>query len=100
MTVRVGNLLLASMPALACPECPDRLWVQHHNGIFRFDEADGHWQEIDEVDPSTFGFALAVHPELPDTAWFVPAIKDEYRMPVNCALVVTRTTDGGKSFQL
>ncbi|MEQ8408995.1 MAG: exo-alpha-sialidase [Gammaproteobacteria bacterium] len=84
---------------LACPADPDRLWVQHHNGIFRRDETDGHWQEIDAVDPSTFGFALAVHPEHPDTAWFVPAIKDESRMPVNCALVVTRTTDGGETFQ-
>ena len=51
------------------------------------------------VNPSSFGFAVAVHPRDPDTAWFVPAIKDELRVPVEGALVVTRTRNGGKSFE-
>ena len=34
----------------------------------------------------------------PNTAWFVPAIKDELRIPVDCKLVVTKTTDGGQNF--
>ncbi|NKB32237.1 MAG: exo-alpha-sialidase [Pseudomonadales bacterium] len=84
---------------LACPADPDRLWVQHHNGIFRFDESDGIWQEIHDVNPSNFGFALAVHPHDKDTAWFVPAVKDERRIPVDLKLVVNRTRDGGKSFE-
>ena len=33
------------------------------------------------VEPSSFGFAVAVHPKDPDTAWFVPEIKDERRIP-------------------
>jgi len=45
-----------------------------------------------------FGFAVAAHPHDPRTAWFVPAVKDECRVPVGGRLVVTRTTDGGKSF--
>ncbi len=84
---------------LCCPADPDRLWVQHHNGIFRYDAADDQWQEITDVEPSSFGFAVAVHPTQPDTAWFAPAVKDEYRLPVNCALVVNRTDDGGRTFQ-
>ena len=40
-----------------------------------------------------------MHPENPDTAWFVPAQKDERRVPVDAALCVARTRDGGKSFQ-
>ena len=84
---------------LPCPADQDRLWVQHHNGIFRFDESAGAWQEIENVKPSGFGFALAVHPSDKDTAWFVPAIKDEYRIPVDNRLVVNRTRDGGKSFE-
>ncbi len=32
------------------------------------------------------------------TAWFVPAVKDECRVPVDNRLVVTRTADGGASF--
>jgi photosystem II stability/assembly factor-like uncharacterized protein len=36
--------------------------------------------------------------EGPQTAWFVPAIKDEMRMPRDGALAVTRTQDGGKTW--
>ena len=38
-------------------------------------------------------------PDDANTAWFVPGIKDECRMPVDGKLVVTRTRDGGKSFE-
>ena len=82
-----------------CNSQPDRLWVQHHNGIFRSDDAAASWVEIEQVKPSNFGFAVAVHPHQPDTAWFVPAIKDEKRIPVDGKLVVTRTRNGGKSFK-
>lgn len=82
-----------------CAAHPDRQWMQHHNGIFISDDAGGNWREIEGVEPSVFGFAVAVHPTDPDTAWFVPAIKDEQRVPVDGKLVVTRTRDGGKSFE-
>jgi len=82
-----------------CRAAPDRLWVQHHNGIFRSDDGGKVWEEITEAGPSTFGFAVAVHPDEPDTAWFVPAIKDEKRIPVDGKVVVTRTRDAGKSFE-
>jgi hypothetical protein len=42
---------------------------------------------------------VVVHPDDPNIAWFVPGIKDEKRIPVDGALVVTRTRDGGKSFK-
>jgi hypothetical protein len=51
------------------------------------------------VRPSVFGFAVAAHPTDPATAWFVPSIKDEKRYPVDGKVVVTRTRDGGRSFQ-
>jgi hypothetical protein len=47
-----------------------------------------------------FGFAVAVHPRAPDTAWFVPEIKDEKRIPRGGKLAVTRTRDGGKHFDV
>ena len=56
--------------------------------------------EIREAGPSTFGFAVAVHPHDPDTAWFVPAIDDEVRVPVGGRFVVTRTRDGGETFDV
>ena len=79
---------------------PDRMWAQHHNGIFRSDDASASWREIADVPPSSFGFAVAVHPREPNTAWFVPAIKDERRIPVDGKLVVTRTRDAGRTFDV
>lgn len=83
-----------------CPAQPDRLWMQHHNGIFRSDNGGESWQELQDVKPSVFGFAVVVHPQQADTAWFVPAQKDEQRIPVGGRLVVTRTRDGGKNFEV
>ncbi|MFL9894243.1 WD40/YVTN/BNR-like repeat-containing protein [Paraburkholderia sp. RL17-381-BIF-C] len=80
-----------------CTAHPDTLWTQHHCAIFRSTDGAAHWQRI-EAQPSSFGFAVAVHPHEPDTAWFVPAVKDECRIPVDGRFVVTRTRDGGRTF--
>ena len=82
-----------------CGAKPDVIWAQHHNGIFRSTDAGASWREITGVEPSAFGFAVAAHPHDPATAWFVPEIKDERRVPASGRVVVTRTTDGGNSFQ-
>ncbi|MDX2226309.1 MAG: exo-alpha-sialidase [Verrucomicrobiae bacterium] len=84
---------------VACPANPDFLWIQHHNGIFSSTDGGLNWREHKGVKPSVFGFAVAVHPADPQTAWFVPAIKDERRIPVAGKLSVTRTRNAGKSFQ-
>lgn len=83
-----------------CAASPQHLWVQHHNGVFRSADAARTWHEVPNVPPSVFGFAVAVHPRDPATAWFVPAIKDERRVPVDGQLVVARTRDGGASFDV
>ena len=83
----------------ACPADPDVVWCQHHNGVFKSEDAAETFHEIEEIKPSVFGFVVAVHPRDRDTAWFVPAVKDECRVPVDGRLVVTRTRDGGKSFE-
>ena len=83
-----------------CAAAPDVLWTQHHCGIFRSVDNGDHWAEIAEAGPSTFGFAVAVHPDDPDSAWFVPAVSDEVRVPVAGKLVVTRTRDGGETFDV
>ncbi|MGE0308114.1 MAG: WD40/YVTN/BNR-like repeat-containing protein [Acidimicrobiia bacterium] len=82
-----------------CAAVPDVLWTQHHNGIFRSTDAGENWTEFEDVPPSTFGFAVAVHPHDPDTAWFVPGVADELRIPVDGRLVITRTRDGGQSWE-
>lgn len=77
---------------------PDVLWCQHHNGMWRSDNDGLRWQEITGVPVSNFGFAVAAHPQDGNTAWFAPAEADQRRIPVDTALAVTRTTDGGKTF--
>ena len=81
-----------------CASDPEQMWSQHHCGIFRWQPDAQRWYRVEGVRPSGFGFAVAVHPHDADTAWFVPAVKDEWRYPVDGKLVVTRTRDGGKSF--
>ncbi len=66
--------------------------VRSKAGISAFEEV--------KPDPSVFGFGVAVHPDRPGTAWFAPAVKDEFRYPVDGKLVVARTTDGGESFEV
>jgi hypothetical protein len=81
-----------------CAAAPDVFWCQHHNGIFRSTDGLDSWHEIATAPVSRFGFAVAVHPKDPDTAWFVPAHTDQDRIPVDGKIVVNRTRDGGKTF--
>jgi photosystem II stability/assembly factor-like uncharacterized protein len=85
---------------VSCLRHPDALWTQHHSGIFRSVDGGRLWTRVTSARPSSFGFAVAAHPHDPDTAWFVPAVKDERRVPVDARLVVSRTRDGGASFEL
>lgn len=111
--LRTGGMWAAYMPPdqkdtpeiqdphrmVRCAAAPDVLWAQHHNGVFRTTQGVGHWREI-TVPPSSFGFPVAVHPGNPDVAWFAPAVKDEFRYPVDGRFVVAKTEDGGRSFRL
>jgi hypothetical protein len=82
-----------------CKAAPHVLWCQHHNGIWRSTDNAASWEEVASPPVSNFGFAVAVHPSEPDTAWFVPAQSDEKRIPRDGAMVVNRTRDGGRSFE-
>ncbi|MEN9866750.1 MAG: hypothetical protein RL748_2340 [Pseudomonadota bacterium] len=86
-----------------CAAQPDHYWCQHHCGIWRSSDGAASWQEVSPVDASgaaisNFGFAVAVHPQDANSAWFVPAVSDQRRIPVDAALAVHRTRDGGASF--
>jgi photosystem II stability/assembly factor-like uncharacterized protein len=83
-----------------CAGSPDVIWCQHHNGMWRSENAGHKWQEITGAPVSNFGFAVAAHPTDANTAWFAPAEADQRRIPLGAAMAVTRTTDGGKSFQV
>ena len=81
-----------------CAAKPEVLWCQHHCGIWRSTDNGATWVEV-KAPLSSFGFAVAVHPDDPDTAWFVPGVADQQRVPVDSAVVVNRTRDGGRSFE-
>lgn len=82
-----------------CAAEPDVVWCQHHCGAWRSTDGGRTWDRI-EPEPSPFGFAVAAHPSDPRTAWFVPAVKDETRVPVDGKVVVARTRDGGGEFEV
>tara|TARA_R110002096_G_scaffold209855_4_gene397058 strand:- start:300 stop:1406 length:1107 start_codon:yes stop_codon:yes gene_type:complete len=83
-----------------CMNDPDAMWIQHHNGIFKSKDGGANWSEIDNAKPSCFGFAVAVDPNDANTAWFVPGVKDDQRYAVKGSVTVSRTQDGGESFEV
>jgi len=82
-----------------CRVAPDVLWTQHHSNIFRSSDGGAQWREVEGQPLSRFGFAVAAHPQEAGTAWFVPAVEDECRVPVDARMAVSRTRDGGRSFE-
>lgn len=83
-----------------CRAHPHVIWCQHHSRIYRSTDYGATWRPLETAQPSGFGFAVVAHPKDQDTAWFVPAIKDEQRFPVDAKIVVTRTRDGGETFEV
>jgi hypothetical protein len=85
----------------ACAADPDRVWCQHHNGVFVSSDRGRTFREVSQAArPAAFGFAVAAHPRDPGRAWFAPGVKDECRVPVDARLAVSRTSDGGASFEV
>jgi photosystem II stability/assembly factor-like uncharacterized protein len=83
----------------ASPANPDVLWQQNHCGIFRSTNGGKQWDNISQPGgPAYFGSAIALDEKDPDTAWVVPAVDAEFRLAVDRALCVCRTTDGGKTW--
>ena len=83
-----------------CTAEPDVLWVQHHCGMYRSTDGARLWQSLIPPAPSDFGFAVACDPTNPLRAWFAPAQSDTFRYPVDGRMVVTRTEDGGQTFEV
>lgn len=84
---------------VSSPANPDVLWQQNHCGVFRSIDGGQNWNDISqEGGPAYFGFAIAADTKTPETAWVIPAIDAEYRIPINRALCVMRTEDGGKTW--
>lgn len=77
----------------------DRLYLQNHWGVYRSDDAGGHWTDIGAGLPSDFGFAVAAHPHRPDTAYVFPITADSDRVPADRRCRVFRTSDAGAGWE-
>ena len=64
-----------------CRAAPERMWIQHHNGIFRSDDSGENWTEIHDVNPSTFGFGVVRIPMIPAGPGSYPASRTKSATP-------------------
>jgi serine/threonine protein kinase len=81
------------------PEHPNRLFLQHHWGLYRSDDCAESWQNVAHGVPSDFGFPMVIHPHDPDTVYIVPVESDEFRCAPEGRLRVFRTRNAGESWQ-
>jgi len=80
------------------PANPERMFLQHHWGVYRSDNAGRSWDDIGKGLPSDFGFAMEMDPNDANTVYIVPIESDEFRCTPEAKLRVYRTTDGGDSW--
>ncbi len=96
------NVIVGQDPHIlvSCANDFNQLWTQHHCGIFRSTDGGANWVKCSEQKGAAdFGFAVAVHEENPEVAWVVPADSDAKRVAYEGRVIVSRTTDGGKTWQ-
>jgi len=77
---------------------PDRMFLQHHWGVYRSEDAGDSWQDIGKSLPSDFGFAMEIDPNDANTVYIIPIESDEFRCTPEAKLRVYRTKDGGESW--
>ena len=81
------------------PSRPERLFLQHHWGLYRSDDAAESWKDIGNGVASDFGFAMVMHPRDPDCVYILPVESDEFRCTPEGQLRVYRTRNAGASWQ-
>ena len=78
---------------------PDRMFLQHHWGVYRSDNAGDSWDDIGKGLPSDFGFAMEMDPHDANTVYIIPIESDEFRCTPEAKLRVYRTKNGGESWE-
>ena len=78
---------------------PERLYLQHHGGIYRSDDGGGSWSSMTSIGGMDFGFPVVAHPTRAETAYVLPLESDEYRCTPEGRCIVWRTTDAGVSWE-
>ncbi len=78
---------------------PERLYLQHHGGIYRSDDGGGSWGAMTPIEGMDFGFPVVAHPTRSGTAYLLPLDSDEYRCTPHGRCAVWRTTDAGATWE-
>ncbi len=78
---------------------PERLFLQHHWGVYRSDDCAESWQDVGAGLPSDFGFPIVMHPHDPDCVYVVPVESDEFRCAPEGRLRVYRTRNAGRAWE-
>jgi hypothetical protein len=79
------------------PSSPDRLYMQHHSGVWRSENAGDSWDEVSGNLPTKFGYTIDVHANEPDTLYVIPMKSDVEHYPLEGKLRVYRSrTAGGR----
>jgi hypothetical protein len=78
---------------------PERLYLQHHGGIYRSDDGGGSWGAMTGIAGMDFGFPVVAHPSRPGTAYLLPLESDEYRCTPDGQCTVWMTQDAGASWE-
>jgi hypothetical protein len=81
------------------PRDDRRLYQQNHCGVYRSDDRGDSWTEVTGGLPSDFGYALALDPSDPDTAYVIPEESSHMRATIDGRLRVYRTRDAGVTWQ-
>jgi photosystem II stability/assembly factor-like uncharacterized protein len=80
-------------------EDPERLYLQHHGGIYSSDNGGDSWEPMTSIAGMDFGFPVVAHPARPATAYLLPLESDEYRCTPGGHCIVWKTEDGGASWR-
>jgi serine/threonine protein kinase len=81
------------------PSRPERLFLQHHWGLYRSENYGDSWECISNGVPSDFGFAMLMHPRDPECVYILPIESDEFRCTPDGRLRVYRTRNAGTSWE-
>jgi hypothetical protein len=81
------------------PSNPQRMFLQHHWGVYRSDDAGDSWTDIGKGLPSDFGFAMEIDPHDANTVFIIPIESDEFRCTPEAKLRVYRTANAGESWE-
>jgi photosystem II stability/assembly factor-like uncharacterized protein len=77
---------------------PERLYLQHHGGIYRSDDGGGSWTPMTGIAGMDFGFPVVAHPSRPSTAYLLPLESDGFRCTPDGRCTVWRTNDAGETW--